>query len=483
MVTEDDLADQAQILDRAQDLDADLGVRAQRAALLSIERLVMHDLGAQTDHAEVVDAGHVTDDVDLGRIQIHRPSQRSRTLHVAATAERELALQDRHRAHRIERIVDDARAVGIRARALDRAADALREHDEQPEIVLVERLATRLVVRVHDTDHLALDAQRYREQRLGVVLGMIQAAESPIGLDVPDEDRVTPRRDGTRDAATQSRASPLHDPLVPGARGHEQVPSIGVHEHERDQRRLERGRDHLDDRIEQRLQVRAAQRLPRDAARTRGRGLADGRSETELRAGSRTARDRRRLLDPQASGVQFHDATRDREPEPRGGQAPCRRRRTRGRRAPRAVEVLERSRQVLLRQRRTFVLDRADPLFPAAREREPHRAAFGRELDRVLEQVLECTARKIGVDLDARLIGLELDRDAARTREFGMALGERAREFAQRERGQAQRALAAFDARQIVDVAEQLRHAIAFLVDDAEEAGACRLGVFGDELE
>ena len=119
----------------------------------------------------------------------------------------------------------------------------LKRHEER-EVVLVERPARGLVVRVDDADHGRTDLERNAHERFRLVLRIVRRALEPARLDVLDEERLARFRDLSRDAGAEARSRMRDDALVePVGDLDEELLLLLVEEHEGDDLR----REHLGD--------------------------------------------------------------------------------------------------------------------------------------------------------------------------------------------------------------------------------------------
>src|SRR5439155_25811185 len=168
-------------------------------------------------------------------------------------------------------------------------------------------------------------------------------------------------------------------------------------------------------------------------------------------------------LRPQTPAVELGDAARDRQPEPGAFDLLLEI-------AMSAEEALEHPRQVLGRNAGAIVLDHRDPVLALHRGAHPHVAADRSELDRVRDQVDEQPAQEVRIGLRLEIgLGVDGDLDLTRARDRLEALGHVTRESRQVRAGEPQRTLASLETREIEDVADEAREAVALLADDAEE--------------
>ena len=116
-------------------------------------------------------------------------------------------------------------------------------------------------------------------------------------------------------------------------------------------------------------------------------------------------------LDPDPAAVAFDDVARDREAESRAAAPDAR--------PVGLVEALEDALLVRLRDARPVVDDRGDDLAAGGPHRDPHLAAVGAELDRVVDEVDEDLAEARLVGADRREPGRDVDHQRDR-----VALGE-----------------------------------------------------------
>src|SRR5437867_1416581 len=215
-------------------LGAGLGMLHERMTLVGAERPQDRRQSlVDGAHPQVVNRRHVGDLRALGGGHAQLARQGPRHAHRAARPEQPFALEPRDAADRLGRFLDGAPTVRMGVRARDRAAHPLDQRGEEGEVVLVALLARRLVVDVDDAQDLAFDAERNRQQRLGAVLGVVDALKATIGLDVVDQHGAAPRRHRAGHARAHQGAAQRRVLSLEAARSRdEQVATIRVDEHE-----------------------------------------------------------------------------------------------------------------------------------------------------------------------------------------------------------------------------------------------------------